>query len=171
SFLDCVEKLSQGGLVNLKHAGQSVMVELSENAPEETGEESSATVRAAAASAAPAPEAPPAPAVPLESQADGVKRASDILRAATNARWPMYLRNVKQLLRAADGGFDERRYGFGGLVDLVRACQKEGLVRVERDRRGGLRVFPGAALPRIGMQRDIHPVETPPAHARADEQR
>src|SRR5207247_5688761 len=33
-----------------------------------------------------------------------------------------------------------------GLMDLLKACQKEGLVRLERDRRGGLRVFQGAAL-------------------------
>ena len=58
----------------------------------------------------------------------------------------MYLRNVKQILRAADGGFDERRYGFGGLMDLLKGCQREGFVRVERDRRGGLRVFQGAKL-------------------------
>src|ERR1700710_2151847 len=32
SFLDFVEKLSQAGLVQLKHAGRSVMVELTENA-------------------------------------------------------------------------------------------------------------------------------------------
>ena len=49
-------------------------------------------------------------------------------------------------LRAADSGFDERRYGFGGLMDLLRACQRDGLMRLERDRRGGLRVFQGAAL-------------------------
>ena len=60
----------------------------------------------------------------------------------------MYLRNVKQILRAADASFDERRYGFGGLMDLLRACQKESLIRLERDRRGGLRVFQGAALQR-----------------------
>jgi len=60
----------------------------------------------------------------------------------------MYLRNVKQILRQAEGGFDERRYGFGGLMDLLKACQREGLVRIERDRRGGLRVFQGSALAR-----------------------
>ncbi|MDO8631538.1 MAG: OST-HTH/LOTUS domain-containing protein, partial [Phycisphaerales bacterium] len=49
------------------------------------------------------------------------------------------------------GGFDERQYGFGGLMDLLRACQKEGLLRVERDRRGGLRVFPGQALQRTDL--------------------
>jgi hypothetical protein len=104
------------------------------------------------------------------TNADGVRIVGDILRHATNARWPMYVRNVKQLLRAhrgegagaesagaegdgapgavTPGGFDERRYGFGGLMDLLKACQREGLLRVERDRRGGLRVFPGQALQR-----------------------
>jgi hypothetical protein len=55
---------------------------------------------------------------------------------------------VKQIIRAADASFDERRYGFGGLMDLLRACQRDSLIRMERDRRGGLRVFPGAALQR-----------------------
>jgi hypothetical protein len=89
---------------------------------------------------------PVEPATPAESAAEGVKRAGRILASATNARWPMYLRNVKHVLRQADGGFDERRYGFAGLMDLLRACQKENLVRLERDRRGGLRVFQGSAL-------------------------
>jgi hypothetical protein len=83
---------------------------------------------------------------PLGDQADGVRRAGQILGAATGARWPMYLRNVKQILRQTEGGFDERRYGFGGLMDLLKGCQREGFVRVERDRRGGLRVFQGTAL-------------------------
>jgi hypothetical protein len=78
--------------------------------------------------------------------AEGVKAAGRVIAAATGARWPMYLRNMKQILRA--GGFDERRYGFGGLMDLLRACQKEGLIRMERDRRGGLRVFQGGQLSR-----------------------
>ena len=85
---------------------------------------------------------------PLGDQADGVRLVGRLLGAATNARWPMYLRNVKQILRAADASFDERRYGFGGLMDLLRACQRDNLVRLERDRRGGLRVFQGSALQR-----------------------
>jgi hypothetical protein len=68
----------------------------------------------------------------------------------------MYLRNAKQALRA--GGFDERRYGFGGLMDLLRACQRDGLIRLERDRRGGLRVFQGAALAR-GTAPRVEPIE------------
>ena len=81
--------------------------------------------------------------------AEGAKIAGEVLGAATNARWPMYLRNVKQILRA--GGFDERRYGFSGLMDLLRVCQRDGTVRLERDRRGGLRVMQGTALVRSVM--------------------
>ena len=80
----------------------------------------------------------------LGDQAEGVKVVAKLLGAAT--RWPMYVRNVKQILRA--GSFDERAYGFGGLMDLLRACQRESLLRLERDRRGGLRVFQGQALAR-----------------------
>jgi hypothetical protein len=91
--------------------------------------------------------------------AEGVRVVGRILTAARSARWPMYLRNVKQILRQTEGGFDERRYGFGGLMDLLKACQREGFVRIERDRRGGLRVFPGQALQRTAVpslpQRDI----------------
>jgi hypothetical protein len=88
--------------------------------------------------------------------AEGVRVAGRIVAAATGARWPMYLRNMKQILRA--GGFDERRYGFGGLMDLLRACQKEGLIRMERDRRGGLRVFQGGQLSRQSEEPRV-PVE------------
>jgi uncharacterized LabA/DUF88 family protein len=155
SFLDFAEKLSQVGLVQLKHAGRSVMVELNP-----TFDEAAAppVERPAAFIPAPAPVPtpdgetrpqmpPPAePQPPLGDMAEGVRLTGDLLKAATGARWPMYLRNAKQILRA--GGFDERRYGFGGLIDLFRACAREGLIRLERDRRGGLRLFQGPALAR-----------------------
>ena len=174
SFLDFVEKLAQSGLVQLKHSGRSVLVELNEEfeeSPSSTAVAASRPVavaepfdegraaapepepRAAVAEAAQAPELAPieAPEVLQGDQADGVRLVGQILTAATAARWPMYLRNVKQLLRAAEGGFDERRYGFLGLIDLLRACQRDGLVRIERDRRGGLRVLKGPALQQNGQ--------------------
>ncbi|MBI3491013.1 MAG: NYN domain-containing protein [Acidobacteria bacterium] len=166
SFLDFVEKLAQAGLVSLKHAGRSVMVELNDGFVEDgQAAETSGVGRVLSDPAAQAgPKDPPyissgvgrvlsdpaessgeaGPKDPpymsaapqaTERQADGVARAKEILAAATHARWPMYLRNVKQILRQAPGGFDERRYGFGGLMDLLKACGKEGLVRIERDRR------------------------------------
>ena len=186
SFLDFTEKLAQAGLVQLKHAGRSVMVELNPSFEETEGAAQGATVTVAPAmttpAAAPAPVVEngdrPRPAAPVETGApvtppaadanrppaealpplgdatEGVRVASELLKAATGARWPMYLRNVKQILR--QGGFDERRYGFGGLIDLLRAVGRDGLVRLERDRRGGLRVLQGPAFqPRTAPQADV----------------
>lgn len=162
SFLDFVEKLAKEGVVTLKTAGRSVTVELNnayagDQEPARaraTGEGDTEAVPVVAESNGAAPQVPastngahaPAPVQATESAAAGIARASRILGAAKNARWPMYLRNVKQILRQAEGGFDERRYGFGGLLDLLKALQRESYVRVERDRRGGLRVFQGQAL-------------------------
>ena len=47
------------------------------------------------------------PPVRLGDNAEGVRVAGQHMAGAANARWPMYLRNVKQILRAA--GYDERK--------------------------------------------------------------
>jgi uncharacterized LabA/DUF88 family protein len=177
SFLDFAEKLSQAGLVQLKHAGRSVTVELNPGFVEdadagsmdakanggpdsrgaaipEDGRRPGATAGGPERGPVPGPDATVAP---IGSNAEGVKAAGELLASAVNARWPMYLRNAKQILRA--GSFDERRYGFGGLMDLLRACQREGLIRLERDRRGGLRVFQGGAL-RSALPR-VEPISQP----------
>jgi hypothetical protein len=86
----------------------------------------------------------------------------------------MYVRNVKQLLRAADSSFDERRYGFGGILDLLRASQRDALLRLERDRQGVLRVFPGNALQRPATAPPVQeatiegPAGGPPSEAPGD---
>jgi len=158
SFLDFVEKLAQAGFAQLKTSGRSVMVELNPA----FADDGDGAVKARATDEPEGPETAAAPSEPRRTdggveappvpqagdQAEGVRHVGRILAAATNARWPMYLRNVKQILRAADGAFDERQYGFGGIMDLLRACQRESLIRLERDRRGGLRVFQGSALQR-----------------------
>jgi uncharacterized protein (TIGR00288 family) len=187
SFLDFAEKLAQSGLVQLKHSGRSVMVELMPGFSEdgegqkprpadvETGETAAAEGTPAfipsAESSQPAGFGggfevlqggrPPVqePPVRLGDNADGVRVAGQHMSNAVNARWPMYLRNVKQILRAA--GYDERRYGFGGLLELLKACQREGLVRVERDRRGGLRVFQGPNMSRPAVPVSASPVAAP----------
>jgi hypothetical protein len=179
SFHDFVEKLAQANFAQLKHTGRSVMVELNEQfeegdqpqapsakpqaAPETQGD----VVRPPSpeAAAVEAPVVMEAPVTPAGDQADGVRLVGQILTASTTARWPIYLRNVKQLLRAADGGFDERRYGFAGLIDLLRACQREGLVRLERDRRGGLLVFKGPVLQQTGATRPAVPQQEDPLEA------
>jgi uncharacterized LabA/DUF88 family protein len=214
SFLDFAEKLAQAGLVTLKHSGRSVVVELNDGFGEEdagpkpraTSEGEEPRMPAGIGPSdrldegrpdslrqgfggppelhAKAEGRPLQEVQPTAGAAEGVQRAGRILAAATGARWPMYLRNVKQILRqhreggapgSIDaGGFDERQYGFGGLMDLLKACQREGFVRIERDRRGGLRVFQGSALQKTLLPQqplevaeapgviDIEPIETQP---------
>jgi uncharacterized LabA/DUF88 family protein len=160
SFLDFVEKLAKAGLVQLKHAGRSVMVELNDGFDDKSASEGESKTRTSADSDV-APRAPVAAEAPpaTSSTAEGVRLAGQILRNATSARWPMYMRNVKQILRQA-GGFDERRFGFAGLMDLLRALQRDAVVRLERDRRGGLRVFQGAAFVRRDASvESVAPVE------------
>ncbi len=107
--------------------------------------------------------APEASRVPAPGEALAVQQAEAIAmlrRVIENAtmplRWPMYVRNVKQLLRASDSTFDERRYGFGGILDLLRASQRDGILRLERDRQGVLRVFQGAVLQRPATAQPAH---------------
>ena len=72
----------------------------------------------------------------------------------------MYIRQAKQFLRNVDASFDERKFGFASLVDLMRACQREGLFRIERDRQGVMRIFP--------VQRDAGGVRAGDRRARGD---
>jgi uncharacterized LabA/DUF88 family protein len=165
TFRDFAEKLEKRGLVSLKHSGRTTLVELAEGVSLEPAHGESATPQFAAAPAERFVQAPAPRAIPTdgdqsgesprgESQepvtdltlADGVALVRQVLAEATvPPRWPMYLRQMKQFLRTARPDFDERRYG--SLQDLLRACQKAGLVRLERDRQGGLRAFAGAVKP------------------------
>jgi hypothetical protein len=84
--------------------------------------------------------------------ADGIREIRRLFQTAQRQpRWPMYIRQLKQYLRAVDATFDERKYGFETLGDLMRACQRDGLLRIERDRQGGMRIFPGTLTPPAGQ--------------------
>ena len=90
--------------------------------------------------------APPPVADPA-LQADGYRAMERVfLKPGAVTRWPLYLRQAKAVLRAGDEGFDERKFGFAGLVEALRFGQREGLFRLDRDRQGVLRVYPGPLL-------------------------
>jgi uncharacterized LabA/DUF88 family protein len=106
-------------------------------------------------------------------QAEGARFITEVFqRPGIVSRWPLYLRQVKQLLRSVDETFDERRYGFQGLVEALRYCQREGLFRLDRDRQGVLRVYPGPALPRAAASSGQSAEgAVPPSAQEADEPR
>jgi len=161
SFRDFMEKVAQTGAVTLKHAGRSMLVEAREDgSPEPEAarpaerpvEAAPAAVRHVAHAVRDVPEAPEPsededeetmPVSPMTMQ-DGIRAVQQAInQAATPLRWPMYVRQAKQFLRSGIEGFDERKYGFASVVDLLRAAGKEGVLRIERDRQGAVRVFPG----------------------------
>jgi uncharacterized protein (TIGR00288 family) len=172
SFRDFMEKVAHTGAVTLKHAGRSMLVEPNDDVLATVTGSTPAAAAAALAAAAEAAEPvassfdgePTAeavhvpsvdggedeeeslPASPMTMQ-DGIRAVQQAFtRAATPPRWPMYVRQAKQFLRSAIENFDERKYGFASVVDLLRAAGKEGVLRIERDRHGAVRVFPGGNL-------------------------
>jgi hypothetical protein len=99
------------------------------------------------------------PASPMTMQ-DGIRAVQRAIHGAqTPPRFPMYVRQAKQFLRGAIEGFDERKYGFASVVDLLRAAGKEGVLRIERDRQGAVRVFPGPNLASRPAPQFQEPVE------------
>lgn len=171
SFRDFMEKVAQAGAVSLKHAGRSLLVEPAEDAAggdeipgdapkgaslPRQGTDRQGTDRHGAAghggdgASAPSPSASPdadEDEMPVSElgNAEGVRAVQQAFSSGV-PRWPMYIRQAKQFLKGAIENFDERRYGFASVVDLLRAAAKTGVVRIERDRQGGMRVFPGATL-------------------------
>ena len=172
SFRDFMEKVAQSGAVTLKHAGRSMLVESREEGASDVVEDVATpervvepVVRPTAAAAVPVQEAredddeESMPASPMTMQ-DGIRAVQRAIHeAAPPPRFPMYVRQAKQFLRNAIEGFDERKYGFASVVDLLRAAGKEGVLRIERDRQGAVRVFPGPNLAARPAPRFQEPVE------------
>ncbi len=153
SFLDFAQKLEKLGVLRVQQGKGGWVVAATDerppadhSAPVEDAEAGPARAAEPRPSNGSAPTAAPANA---GTPADGIRVFRELLGAAQVRRWPMYLRNVKQLIRQGNPGFDERAFGFANLADLLRAAHKDGAVRVERDRQGVIRVFQvnGAGAP------------------------
>jgi uncharacterized LabA/DUF88 family protein len=150
SFRDFAQKLEKIGVLRVQQSKGGWLVGPAEGRPlaAENGgspDEAEAAPDVAAAprpaeTRAPSSAPTPAPAV-TGTPTDGLRAFREILASAEVRRWPMYLRNVKQMIRQGSPSFDERAFGFANLADLLRAAHKDGAVRVERDRQGVIRVF------------------------------
>jgi uncharacterized protein (TIGR00288 family) len=156
SFRDFMEKVAEAGAVTLRQAGRSILVESREEgtAPEPMLE--------------PETEEDALPPSPMTLQ-DGIRAVQKAFsESAATPRWPLYVRQAKQFLRSAIDGFDERNYGFASVVDLLRAAGKDGVLRIERDRHGALRAFPGPKLTHVASSVG-EAVDEPPAVDVSDE--
>jgi len=150
SFRDFAQKLANAGFVSLRENGRNVLVELKEGTSSGSGDtngQGAAEVRGPA-DVRPEPRHDVRQEPPAEPRAaDAIAEVRRLFQAAPNPpRWPMYVRQVKQFLRGVDPTFDERNFGFQSLNDLLRACQRDGLFRMERDRQGVMRFFQGNVM-------------------------
>jgi uncharacterized LabA/DUF88 family protein len=151
TFRDFIEKIAKTGIITLRHAGRSTLVDLAEGAPEGGDGQAPPVAPPEPASAEPPTPLPVSGAAQPARDPGQVQQAIDqtrelFARPRQPPRWPMYVRQLKQYLRTADSTFDERKWGFATIMEFLRVCQREGLFRLERDRRGQIRVFPGNAL-------------------------
>ena len=158
TFRDFIEKLAAVGYVKLKQVDRSLLVELTEQhdqeevtkeaAPAESQMEEQAQPMAAQPSAQPVVAGPSSVGPTPTQMEEGVRAMQEVFQnAKIQPHWPMYLRNVKQFIKNASPAFDERRFGFQSFLDAVRSGQRAGLFRLERNRQGILRVFPGNQIP------------------------
>lgn len=147
TFRDFVEKLARKGVISLKHMDRSILVEPLETPGPELGEEvSSTSENGTSGDAAATPDRDGVAATP-ERMEEGVRQIRMAFeKAASPPKWPMYLRGVRQLIKAFDPDFDETEYGFRGLQDALRQLQKTGFLRLDRNRSGVLRILPGEWL-------------------------
>ncbi len=158
TFREFIQKMSGAGLVHLKHVDRSLIVELRESE-----------------SVAPEPTVSQAPPAPVEAENASLTGAAEAVvssqvtqelrellqRSRSKPRWPMYLRSLKQHLKSIDPAFDERRLGFSTIHDLLRHAQRENLLRVDRNRQGILRIFPGDRFPEAIPQWPVPAAEVP----------
>ncbi len=171
SFRDFIEKLARTGRVKLKHLDRSIIVELPDEVEDrENDREPSRPRRPRSRTSRDTQTTEPAEvngnvalpgdegnvavredvgngAVRLEEGVEVVRKAFD--KSEKVPKWPLYLRSMKQFIKASDPDFDERAFGFSGLQDLARHAQKAGLFRLERNRQDVLRIFPGDELERM----------------------
>jgi uncharacterized LabA/DUF88 family protein len=161
SFRDFAQKLAAAGHVALRESGRNVLVELAETS--NVSDDARAAQQPHPPAASRRHEEREAASESSSSNgsrseprtADGIREVRRLFQAAQQPpRWPMYIRQAKQFLRNVDASFDERKYGFASLVDLMRACQRDGLFRVERDRQGVMRLFPGNVMQAVEADAD-----------------
>jgi len=150
SFLEFIRKLEKDNLVQARKTDRGYLVEMveaesSKEAPPEGVEASGETLPEPPAPAelppSPPPEAAPESGLSAEEALGLMRKAFSSLTEKGPSR-PIYLRQIRQAMRSADGRFDERQAGFRGLLDLLHQAQREGWLRLHRDRKGIWRIFP-----------------------------
>jgi uncharacterized protein (TIGR00288 family) len=147
SFLDFMQKMEQAGLVHLRKIDRGYLAELADT--------DGAGASAATATGSPGVTLEPLPSSPGPAAADIAEAMRVFTQALAAAQEkspnrPLYMRQLRQALRSVDKNFDERRYGFRGMLDLLHHAQREGWLHLQRDRKGVWRIFATAPAQATG---------------------
>ncbi|HET7841843.1 MAG TPA: NYN domain-containing protein [Terriglobia bacterium] len=160
SFLEFIQKMAQENLVGLRRVDRGYLVDLTEAIAEKD------STSAAPQTESPASPAPPAAVEPAPSAADEAAQRAEALEilknvlaaaAAKAPNRPLYMRHIRQGLKAAGHDFEERRLGFRGTLDLLHSAERAGLLRLTRDRNGALRIFPTSAVTSTAIPAEMVP--------------
>lgn len=151
SFLEFLQKMQKAGLVRLARTERGFLVEsgtVEGESPLGAGGEGTAPAAVsqsvtATEAAEGAPIAALSPeAASLDRNAGLEKLRSALAKAVKGPARPLYMRHILKALRGEQKDFKEQSYGFRSLLDLLHFAERGGVVRLERDRRGVLRIFP-----------------------------
>jgi len=147
SFLDFMQKMEQAGFVHLRKIDRGYLAELVDT--------DGAGASAATATGSPGVTVEPLPSSPEPAAADIAEAMRVFTQALAAAQEkspnrPLYMRQLRQALRSVDKNFDERRYGFRGMLDLLHHAQREGWLHLQRDRKGVWRIFATAPAQATG---------------------
>ena len=165
SFQEFMQKMKAARYVQLRRTERGYMVDLEAGERDKVARDQE--VHAAPPESAPSaatvlPQA--APASPLAPSADRAE-AMSLLKQAVAALAekspgrPLYMRQVRQAMRAADATFEERRYGFRNTLDLLHEGQRQGMLRLQRDHKGVWRIFAVVAPSAAPAAAEMSPTE------------
>ncbi len=148
SFLEFIQKLERAGRVRLRRSERSYLVERVEGEVAGEGGQPPSETESSAETAPAEAQASGEEVLPLVAEAaPPTGEARDRLRQALDSMWekapdrPLYLRQILQALRAVGEAQGQGRQASRAALDLLHQAQREGCVKLQRDRHGVLRVF------------------------------
>ncbi|HEY8514332.1 MAG TPA: NYN domain-containing protein [Candidatus Binatia bacterium] len=154
SFREFIQRLADKHHLNLKRIDHGYVVELNgeggtqkprKGDAEEGVEAPVAAEPEASGAEGDGASAPPTVATRPQEEALVLLRTALEKLNESRAGKPMYVRHLAQGLRAVDPEFDEQMFGFRTLTELMHVGQREGLLRMQRDRQGAWRITPVTA--------------------------
>jgi uncharacterized protein (TIGR00288 family) len=160
SFREFIQRLDDHKYLHLRRIDQGYLVEMNgegrepagsgravaRSGAEATAAEANGLDNGAAAAdgggSAPASEPETRPATRSQEEALSLLRGALERLGESRAGKPIYVRHLAQALRTIDADFDEQAFGFRTLTELMYLGQREGALRMQRDRQGAWRISP-----------------------------